>query len=311
MVRCAGSTLTPPGRLLVLHYHQVLAQADPLRPDVFTAAEFAVHLGALAEAFSVVPLGEGVEMLRSSKLPRRAVAISFDDGYADNFSVALPVLQRHGLTATFFVATGYLDGGCMFNDLVIEACRFAPRGRWQVELPGLDSLGIDSTASRVAALDQIIRAIKYLEPAVRESHALRLLAGVGQPPPELMMTSEQLRSLQLAGMEIGGHTHSHPILARLDSADALREICQGRSVLQDILGYPPALFAYPNGKPDEDYLPRDTELVSQAGYAAAFTTAWGCATQGSDMLQLPRISSWDRQSLKFCLRILRSYFSAG
>ena len=66
--------------------------------------------------------------LRAGTLPPRAVVVIFDDGYADNFQVALPVLQHYRLPAAFFVAAGFLDGGCMFNDLVVEACRVAPAG---------------------------------------------------------------------------------------------------------------------------------------------------------------------------------------
>src|ERR1044071_7430526 len=71
------------------------------------------------------------------RLPKRALSITFDDGYADNYNVAAPILLRLGLAATFFVATGFLDGGCMFNDVVIEALRCA--GGAELDL---DDLGL-------------------------------------------------------------------------------------------------------------------------------------------------------------------------
>ena len=73
--------------------------------------------------FNVIPLEEGVAGIKSGKLPPRALSITFDDGYANNATVAAPILKRLGLHATFFIATGFLDGGRMFNDTVIEAVR--------------------------------------------------------------------------------------------------------------------------------------------------------------------------------------------
>ena len=71
----------------------------------------------------MIPLDVAVDALKTGKLPARAAAITFDDGYADNRSIALPILKQHGLSATFFIATGYLNGGRMWNDTIIEAIR--------------------------------------------------------------------------------------------------------------------------------------------------------------------------------------------
>ena len=120
------------GSLLILAYHRVLDETDPMRPDIPDREIFDSQMQALAEAFEVLPLGEAASLLEAGKLPPTAVAITFDDGYADNHRNALPILKRHGLAATFFSATDYLDGGCMFNDCVIEACRAAPEGEWRV-----------------------------------------------------------------------------------------------------------------------------------------------------------------------------------
>ena len=83
-------------------------------------------MAALRRYCHPVPLIEGVRGLATGSLPDRAVTVTFDDGYADNAEVALPILQRHGVPATFFVATGYLNGGRMWNDSIIEAIRRAP-----------------------------------------------------------------------------------------------------------------------------------------------------------------------------------------
>ncbi|MCU0943281.1 MAG: polysaccharide deacetylase family protein, partial [Hydrogenophaga sp.] len=108
-------------RLSVLIFHRVLAQPDPLFPGVPDVRRFDEVCRWLARWFRVMPLDEAVRALKRGNLPARAAAITFDDGYADNHDQALPVLRAHGLPATFFVATGFLDGGRMWNDTLIES----------------------------------------------------------------------------------------------------------------------------------------------------------------------------------------------
>jgi len=107
-------------RLLIINYHRVLGEPDALRENEVTATDFAMQLGVLARFFKFLPLARAVVALRDGTLPRRAVAITFDDGYADNVTVALPVLLRLGVPATFFITVGFLDGGRMWNDAITD-----------------------------------------------------------------------------------------------------------------------------------------------------------------------------------------------
>lgn len=292
------------GRLLVLIYHRVLPAPDPMYPYDPDAAVFAAQMTALARDFRVLPLGAAVRQLRAGTLPPGAVSVSFDDGFADNATCALPVLRRLGLSATFFIATGYLDGGCMFNDLVIEACRRAPEGRWRTGTAELGDVEVGAAASRCALAYRLIAQLKYLEPAVRSACAAQLLESLRVPPPAaIMMTRQQVRSLGEAGMEVGGHTRNHPILARLDERSAEREIADGKAELEAIMGHGVNLFAYPNGRPDQDYTARDVELVRRAGFTAAVSTEPGYADARSDLLQLPRVGSWGDRLWRYSGRL--------
>jgi len=305
----ARSPAGPHGRLTVLIFHRVLPAPDALFPGEVDAARFDLVCGWLSQWFAVLPLGEAVQRLQRGDLPARAAAITFDDGYADNHDVALPILQRHGLHASFFVATGFLDGGRMFNDSVIEAVR-------RSSVPALDlhdlRIGIDAPlplavdgASRRAAIECILGAVKYLPLPERDAAVDEVVRRCAAPlPSDLMMSSAQVRALHDCGMTIGAHTCHHPILARLPAAQARAEIAEGREHLQAIIGAPVTLFAYPNGKPAEDYHAGTVEIVRELGFEAAVTTAWGAASIQTDPYQLPRFTPWDRQAARFGWRLL-------
>jgi peptidoglycan/xylan/chitin deacetylase (PgdA/CDA1 family) len=308
LIRAVNHVLSPGGargRLTIMIFHRVHRAPDLLADDP-DAARFEATLAHVRRWFNVLPLDEAVAGLAARTLPPRALALTFDDGYADNHDVALPILRRLGLPATFFVATGYLDGGTMWNDRVIETVR-RHRGP-TLEVPALGlRLPVDSTAARRAALATLLPRLKYEPFAQREALADDIARGAGAAlPRDLMMTSAQVRALSQAGMQIGAHTHGHPILAGLAAAEATREIAQSRDRLQDITQRPVRLFAYPNGRPGTDYSPENVAQVRAQGFAAACTTAHGAAGPGSDVFQLPRFTPWDRAPWKFGARLARN-----
>ena len=157
----------------------------------------------------------------------------------------------------------------------------------------------------------LLPQVKVLDPTRRAAMAERIcqLAEV-IPPDNLMMTSSQVAALARDNFGIGAHTVSHPILARLDPVTARQEIHRGRQRLEEIARSPVHLFAYPNGRPGEDYTVHTTELVRQLGFAAAFTTAHGVAGSEADVFQLPRFTPWDRGQLKFGVRMARNLLNA-
>ena len=115
-----------------------------------------------------------------------------------------------------------------------------------------------------------------------------------------------------AGMQIGAHTVSHPILARLDEAEARREIVRSKDDLESITGRPVSLFAYPNGRPGRDYTARDVELARGAGFGCAVSTSPGAvrAARYPDLsFQLPRFTPWDRTAGAFGARLVRNLFT--
>lgn len=297
-------------RLSILIYHRVLAQPDPLFPGEIDAKTFDRHLSVLKNFFNVMPLLEATRLLRNNKLPRSAACITFDDGYSDNEEVALPILQRHGLPACFFIATGYLDGGIMWNDRVIECIRHASGLHLDLSANGLGHYLIDSDQSKTKAISDILGKLKYMQFEKRQAIAEQLpICNVGVTQSSIMMSSDQVRILHLSGMEIGAHTVHHPILASMSDSSARADIADGKQQLEHMIGTAVRLFAYPNGKPGVDYGQRDVDLVRNLGFDAAVATHWGTAGYGCDPFQLPRFTPWDRSRIGFFLRLQKNVLS--
>lgn len=302
------------GRLSTLIFHRVLPAPDPLFPGEVDVPRFDALCRWLASTFHVLPLADALQRLRERRLPSRAVAITFDDGYADNHDHALPVLARHGLNATFFVTTGMLDGGCMWNDRVIEAIRGCRAGRLDLSGIGPQPLGshdLGDATRRRTVVDAVIGSIKYLPPTERDavSRAVAERAGV-EAPRDLMMNWDQVRGLHGAGMHVGAHTVSHPILRAMPEGLARAEIADSRRALQAALRDPVPLFAYPNGKPHEDYDARSVSLVKEAGFSAAVTTGSGVADGHTDPYQIPRYTPWDTRPARATLLMARNFRQA-
>lgn len=295
------------GRLTILIYHRVLSQPDPMQSDCPDVDTFDWQMSLLARNFSVLPLAEAIERLKAGSLPPRPACVTFDDGYADNYENALPVLQRHGLSATFFVATDYLNGGAMWNDMVIEAVRCAPQPSLDLASLRLETYATGTTAERVHTAERIIKNLKHRSPGERADLAKGVADCVGVALPRLMMQDEQVVALNRAGMTIGAHTATHPILACVEPEDAREDIRLGRDYLAALIGDQIDLFAYPNGLPGRDYTARHVEIVKALGFRAAVSTAWGASTAESDMFQLPRSTPWDATPARFFLRLILNY----
>jgi peptidoglycan/xylan/chitin deacetylase (PgdA/CDA1 family) len=297
-----------PRGLAVLIYHRVGRQADPLRPRMATAEEFRGQMRVLARFFRPCGLAEGLQLLRAGRLPPRSVAVTFDDGYADNVQVALPILRETGVPATFFVATAYLDGGRMWNDTVIEVVRRLVSGEYPFPHAGLETIGVPQSLDRRALVLQLLAAIKHLPQPDRDAAADTLAGFLAQPlPANLMMRREDLNLLIEAGMDVGGHTRSHPILSGLAAARAEEEIAGGLDDLAAIMGRRPTLFAYPNGRRGVDYGDREVGIVRRLGLAAALVTNRGIVTADSDLLQAPRLKPLHRRPGRFGLALWRAY----
>jgi peptidoglycan/xylan/chitin deacetylase (PgdA/CDA1 family) len=304
-----------PGRdLAILRYHAVCgpegeAYADP--SISVTPEAFARHVAYLTEHYRVLPLAEAVRLLQSRSLPPNAVAITFDDGYADNLAAAR-LLHRSGATATFYITAGCLAGGMPFWPAEIRqlvAGMRAPVIRLTAAGPTVE-LPCATPAERSAAMRALARLFKSHPIPVREAlrEELRQQAKRADGPSP-MLTWDELREMHRLGMTIGAHTVTHPNLPNAGPVEARREITESKARLEAELGAPVTMFSYPNGGAERYMTAEIAQMVRAAGFDAATTSANGFAGPGSDPFALERVQVAERlEELVFALEVERFAF---
>ncbi len=285
--------------LRILAYHRILDIPDT---DAFEfdlelisadADGFRAQLGLLKRRFQPLPLGEMVDALVSGRrLPKNAVAVTFDDGYEDNYRVAYPILRELGVPATFFVSTGHIDSGQPFAyDWLVHM--ILRTGALRLKLPELNldvPIPPSRSARRLFAAD-LLRHIKAFDSALQMAAIMRMEQEWDMPrsassPDCRPMSWKQLREMHASGFEIGSHGVSHQMLAKLPDDRLHGELKQSKATLERELHVTAPFLAYPVGG-DLAFDHRVINATKAAGYAAACSYVYGTN----------RRTSWNQFSL--------------
>jgi len=247
----------------ILAYHRVMEAVDPdgfrFDPELISASrdQFRDQLSIVARRYSPMRFDELVRCLEHGRrLPKRAVLITFDDGYDDNYRIAYPLLRDAGLSAMFFVSTGHLDSGrpYAYDWLVYMLCVTTEA---RVVAPELDidwALPSD-LASRRALAARFLDRIKTL-PAVEQQALIERLQRDWSLPAEAghrdctPMTWAQAREMHAGGMEFGSHGVHHRMLAKLPPAEMRAELEESKRAIERELGAEAIAISYPVGGND-------------------------------------------------------------
>lgn len=285
-----------PHRLTVLAYHRVAgAEAAGFLGNVSaTHLEFAAQVDWLTAHMTPVSLDDVVAAIDGGPLPRRPVLVTFDDGYRDNLTDALPVLEGRAIRPVVFLATDHIDTGAPFWwDRAADA--FAASPEREADLP---LLGVRRWEEpRQVARDWIAAAKEVPDREMREhlDHLERRL-GVEPSPGPALLSWDDVAAMGRRGVAFGAHTRRHAILTRIDRDDARAEIGGSVDRVREATGSAPAGFAYPNGRARDLDSAVET-MVGATGVRAAFTLVPGPA----------RVSEMRRHPL----RIRRVYVHHG
>jgi peptidoglycan/xylan/chitin deacetylase (PgdA/CDA1 family) len=307
--------ITPSRHAAILRYHAICgaeghSYADP--SICITPTSFRRHVAYLASAYRVLPLPDVVALLRAGRtLPPNTVAITFDDGYADNLPAAR-ILAEHGLTATFYLTAGCLAGGGPFWLSELRALvRTIPAPDVRLIAGGREVVLPCATAGdRQSAIRHLSRLVKSHPMDVREDLREQLRRLAGNPDvPSPMLSWNEVAEMRRLGMDIGAHTLTHPNLPSAGLEDARREIAGAKARIERELGGSVSMFSYPNGGAERYVTPAIQQLVREAGFDAATTSANGFATHASDLFALERVEVAERlEDLIFALEVERFAF---
>jgi peptidoglycan/xylan/chitin deacetylase (PgdA/CDA1 family) len=268
--------------LTVVCYHRVVEQVEPgLFPEVASAspAMFEQHLDMMGEDHHFVALDDVVTWLGGGvPLPPRALLLTFDDGYRDNYDAAFPILRSRGLPAVFFIATDHMDTGeLLWWDMATMLISAATNTA--VDLPLIGPVALPRPEERTLLARRWVSAAKALPNTARLEALDSLALSVSVTPtprPSVSLSWDQAREMADAGMAFGGHTKSHPILSRMSPPDARVDMADGLDRIREELGRDVTAFAYPNGeRADFDLVHK--QALADLGVVLAFSLVSGPA----------------------------------
>ena len=286
-------------RSAILCYHRVGTEGVPLfsklPPEVFEA-----QMCFLRRHYRVVSLEQLSSELRDPTMRGQSVAVTFDDGYADTYHHAFPILRRYQIPATVFVIVGSVESGeVAWYDKTFLALKEFPGATLEIECDQIRRFTLDSPVARLHTAMQINNWLRTVSDRRRREFCAGFERRFALPKAALagrMLNWAQVREMQKAGIAFGSHTMNHPAVSQLDGAEAEEELRLSRHLLEERLGRPAPDFAFPFGKP-ADCGPYASSQLAAYGYRTAVTMTYGLNTPGANPYALRRISLEDARSL--------------
>lgn len=304
-----------PGALILMYHRVAEVDSDPWSLCVHPN-HFVQHLDVLQQYCEPIRLSQLPLMLQNRTPLKRQVIITFDDGYADNFNIAKPLLERHNIPATIFVVSGKIDQSQEFwwdelDRILLQPGTLPPTlslkfdgqcHEWSLNQAAAYStedyemyrswsaLGKDAPSDRHRLYRQLYERLHPLRLEVREAvlDQLRQWAGMtplGRSSHRTVSTAELTALRHHKLIEIGAHTLTHPFLSILPVDQQEIEIQQSKAHLEDCLGQPVTSFSYPHGS----YTEETVSMVRRAGFECACSSLVSPVYQCSDRFLLPRV----------------------
>jgi peptidoglycan/xylan/chitin deacetylase (PgdA/CDA1 family) len=271
------------------------------------ARQFEAHLRLITRWFKPIPMAEmGWAVAEKKALPDKAVALTFDDGYRDNYEVAYPLLKRYGVPASFFVCPGLIDShqGFWWDEIyaLVERTTATELHIGKIlPVSGLPSgrqdgaLSLSTGQQKIAAGERLVAQGKQLSPQMLTIFLERLNEAIGVHidadfRQQTLMNWDEIREMHRNGMEIGSHTMTHPMLTQVSESVMRTELSEARARIAEVLGTAPAGFVYPSGA----FSPTARNIVKETGHIYACTSQSGFIGGTADPHLLPRVNVSDR-----------------
>ena len=293
--------------IAILRYHSI--QEDPLLNNDFIdcdivhpLAVFAEQMEFVARKYHPVSMDEVSLFLNGKKtIPKNAVAVTFDDGFADNFEAANSVLMQFGIPATFYVTVS-----SMVTRVLPWFCRiryaFAKTNKknWFDNRTGINR-SIDSAAGKHSVFRVVADRCAAMSGLEQGKYVTKIECDLEVRSfyaPDIMLSWEQIKKLQNDGHIIGSHTMTHPNVAQIEKSEQTWELEKSKQLLEDELGISCKHFSYPHPTLNPHWTEKTGELTAVAGYETATTTTFGVVRKGDNPLAIKRIAA-PKEGLEF------------
>ncbi len=291
----AGQLTSAPA--VILMYHSVQDQPERCANSIGTSIIHATlvferQMELIVQGFNPVTLDDILLFLTGEKdLAPRAVAVTFDDGFADNFHVAAPMLSRFGIRASFYLTVGLIGTpDAPWYCRIRHAFATTRKREWhdwegrvsRLSTPQNLNSAMQIAWGRCAGMPSLAR-----EEAIKTIECELDVEPLASASP-LMMNWDEARRLQQEGHIIGSHTMTHPNLAHSDETEVYRELVESKLRLEKELGVPGVHFSYPHPALDPHWNERTVAICKEAGYRTAVTTIGGPVRAGTHPLILTR-----------------------
>lgn len=299
---------------VILCYHGIMHGGEDSysNRNAVTAEMFERQMAYVARHYHVMALPELVRRLDAREpLPEYTLALTFDDGFRNNVTVAAPILEKYKLPATIFLTTAFIDSEKLglWTERVDWLLQAANKPAVTVDIDGNSrELTLATTRDRIIASDVIRAHLKALPPKEREASIVELAEKIGaarridQQLDEryAFMSWKEARGLLQKRITLGSHTHTHSIMSTLSLAEAHFELSMSQKLIAAELDDKCDLFCYPNGGA-RDFTARDKELLQKLGYAAAVTLIPGFNDHRTERFELRRFNITRSNDFNFFL----------
>jgi len=280
-------------KAIILMYHNFCKSVDEKHANVcIPIGDFEQHIKYLKRFYNIISLPDLVEAMRQKKpFPPNAVAITFDDGYKNNYSLAYPIIKKYNISVTIFLVSGYIGSGdYLWVNQLAYAINETQKKTLDISFNGKRfQYALGTPKEKKNSCADIKDKLKQLNAHELEKALMILYAELGFQQDKAgadtyqMLSWEDILAMRNGLVDFGSHTVTHSSLTSISDAQKLGEIDGSRDNLQKKLNTCVDYFCYPNGLYDN----KIKEMVIR-NYAAAVTIKSGFVTQGTDLYALPR-----------------------
>ncbi|MCP3684258.1 MAG: polysaccharide deacetylase family protein [bacterium] len=261
-------------QVVIVMYHRICPEQNYCLPLVLNTKIFEQQINYFCRNFKVIPLGEIAQLIHQKRsLPKKAIAITFDDGYRDNYLYAYPILKEYGIPATIFLTAGYIGSNKVFWwDKVSYVIHHTGIG--QITLDELGSYSCQSVYDRGQSVRKITEHLKTLPEEKRNIliDKLAQVCSITIPTDlgkELFLSWEEVIEMSNGNIEFGAHTMSHPIMTNISFEQAKNEVIQSKKAIEGEIEKEVTIFSYPNGNFNSELV----SLVKECGFTGAVSTS--------------------------------------